>query len=243
MRIELLFVLTLLPWSTAIAENLSVEVANAVHDILRNQRTLDRKIGEIGTLRRNERLLQDDAMDWRDATKISAGSKTPKQPHSQGECLDLSKVKTGDRGLADYWSLKVVGVVNGTVSVLSLGGTPYILDDYPTKNLVTGQSVRLVGELVVLEPQRVDAIQLTVLHLISEEDRKKWAAEERESQFRIWTANSGGHTIEARLETFKDGLVWLEKRDGSIVKLKSDVLCKPDQEHYRQELRDRKKKD
>lgn len=71
---------------------------------------------------------------------------------------------------------------------------------------------------------------------IPEEPVDPVAAEDpaEQAKWRTWTTADRQHTIEAKFIKFSNGQVTLEKKDGSTVDVKLDILCSEDQDFIKQ---------
>jgi hypothetical protein len=68
-------------------------------------------------------------------------------------------------------------------------------------------------------------------------DRQRQEAEkarlkaEEDAKFRIWTASNGTKSPEARIVSYANGIITIEKRDGKKAKVPLDKLSEPDKEY------------
>jgi hypothetical protein len=67
----------------------------------------------------------------------------------------------------------------------------------------------------------------------AQEDARK-AAELDAAKWRTWRTADGKHKVEAKFVKFVAGTLTLEKKDGTTVDVKMDILCPEDQEFVRQ---------
>ena len=51
---------------------------------------------------------------------------------------------------------------------------------------------------------------------------------DEENAWRTWKSANGSYTVEAKLVSRVAGAVYLEKRDGTVVKVTTDKLCEDD---------------
>ena len=190
--------------------------------------------------------------DWRDSKKLTLLDEIPESSHGQSECLSPSDLKDGSVGYLDYWHTEVIQVLGQTDVLLMVANNrnpPVLLKDYPTKGLVDGEKVRLLG-LVQVDGTKsyttVDGGQKTVrvVCLVSREQLLKMQAEAEAALFRTWTDTSGTHEIIAKFLDFRNGKVRLERKDDhKQIEIANSRLSKEDQRWVRNELKSRKEKE
>ena len=192
---------------------------------------------------------------WRDSKKLSVSDEIPKTPRGQGECLSPNGLKEGDTGYLEYWQYEVTQVIGPTDLLISMSNpdVPSLwLSEYPTKDLVDADKVRVVGLIeakgtkeftTVLGAKRtVRVIRLLTPKQIEEIEASKKRAEE-EKLFRMWASADSNFTVDAKFVAFKDGRVHLEKRDGTVIEVPPFRLSREDQEYYRDLLKKNSKDD
>lgn len=202
---------------------------------------------------RNQLAEADEA--WRNSTKLSNLAVMPKKPRGQLECISVDELRADSVGYLEYWQFEVLQVVGPNDVLLTMRNTnpPLVwLSGHPTKDLVDGDNVRLVGPIEVDGTKKYTTVAgasktVRVIRLISAE---KIAEVEKEKTrladdklFRTWTSTNGEFTIEAKFLDFRGGKLHLEKRDGKTIEVSPQQISKDDRDHYRDLLKNRRQEE
>ena len=193
--------------------------------------------------------------NFRDATKIKLPeTEVPESPHDVSACLPAKRLEDQSMGYLDWWPLTVLWIAGPRDALLQFkADAPDIwLTDYPTKGLVDGQEVRLIGH-VVIDGTRVyvanggrritvRAVRLATLmeveehHETTQADSKKSREASKRPQYRTWTDKNGKYSVAAAFVGFKNGKVRLKRGEKSI-DVPMSKLSKADQEWVQNKVR------
>ena len=214
-------------------------------------------------LEEHRRRAADAAEDWRTSKKLTLMNKIPESPRGQGECLSPSDLQDDSFGYLEYWYTEVAQVIGASDVLLIVGNPrnpPIWLEGCSTKGLADGDKVRLVGLVHVKGTKSYTTVAgaqktVRVVRLVTADDVHRLEAEAEDERlaaeaaakaasFRTWTDATGDHRIVARFLDFKNGHVFLERKDDQkTIEVPSSRLSKEDQEWVRDELRTRKETD
>ena len=195
---------------------------------------------------------------WESAIKLTLGQPTDNLPLPQRpDDLDLRNVRQGDSGRLSSWSMRVVSVIDvSTLLVaceeLDIG---FWVEGLPTKDLATNDKIRVIdyveadgtndynttnGQKTVRR-LRVLPFAETQARLIVDgkkaEERTaelaKLAAEKeasKERDYRNWTAEKGGKTVNGKFVRYSYPNLQIEMRDGKKVSVRLALLIESDVE-------------
>lgn len=193
---------------------------------------------------------------WRSSVKLTVQGIVPEAPRGESECLEVSKLADDSVCYLERWQFEVLQVIGPEDVVLTLGNpnVPNIwLAGHSTEDLVDGANVRLLG-LVEVDGTKTHTTPtkgsktIRVVRLVSKEKlaemeakaaageaeaerkRKEAEAAKEAKSWRTWTTADGKFTVEAKLVSIGFGKARLEKRDGTTVDVKPDVLSPEDQD-------------
>jgi hypothetical protein len=155
--------------------------------------------------------------------------------------MDPDTMTTGNRGLLTYWAYRVSSIVDENNCILTLGNNSTIwLEAYPTADLVTDQSVRLIGPVEVTGTKEYQTVLgasrkvRSVRFLRPEEVPPDLfaAAPTSEPEFTVFHSTAGT-TVEAKFIKYVAGLVHIETKDGRVLQLKLNVFIDDDADRIR----------
>ena len=219
-------------------------LAVLVADVCQAQRLLTR-----GSSERSQSAIDSEA-HWHFAKKLSTGlvPMGMKQPTSPG--MDPDNMEEGHVGKLDFWSFKVLDVIDDKNVLLSLGSSRIVwLKDFPTKGLVDEQSVRLIGDMECTGTKSYGTAiggsrTVKVVRFISAEELAKADAEEaarnaererrdEEASYVTWHSKAGT-TIVAKFVSWSLGKVELLTKDGRKLTVPVSSFTDEDAEKLRQ---------
>jgi len=194
--------------------------------------------------------------EWGKSKKLSLYDKDRPEPRPQRDCLSPRELDDNSIGYLDYWESKVLQIVSPTDSLLMLGNLsnpPVMLTEYPTKGLVDGDKVRIVGliEVTGTKPYSTGSqTTLRTIRLVTNERKAELVAHSaakkkaedvaaEAARIRIWTDDTGSHKFEGTFLTFKNNKARLERKDGKIIEVPMSRLSKKDQQWIRDDLREK----
>jgi len=204
-------------------------------------------------IRHKQRQLEQ-AAAWRDSKKLTLLDRIPDSPHSQTECLSPSKLSDGSVGYLEYWQTEVVQIFGPTDTLLMIGNSQLpslLLKAYPTKDLVDGDEVRLVGLVKIVGTESYTSVEgakktVRIVRLLSKEEVLKMEQDAKAAAdvalFRTWTNSAEKHQVEAKFDGVKKGIVYLQRKDnGKTLELSLTQISKEDRKWIREELKNRRK--
>lgn len=101
----------------------------------------------IAEIQNRQRMNQ---LQWESAKKIAFVEEIPASPRPSNKCMAPESLRESTIGYLDYYQFKVLQVQGDNDMLLSLGSDVILwLEKYPTKDLVDGAQVRLVGPVEV----------------------------------------------------------------------------------------------
>lgn len=173
--------------------------------------------------------------------------------------LDLDNLTEGKVGKMDYWDFKVLSVVDSQNTLLQLGtNRTFWLEQFPSKDLVDGQSVRLIGPVQVMGTRDYTSAigasrTVRVLRFVPKEkieQAEKEAAErelaaekaKEDALYRTWHSKAGTKVV-AQFIAWRAGNVELLTKDGRKLYVDIDAFTKADADALRElnrELRAKK---
>ncbi|QDS96811.1 SHD1 domain-containing protein [Adhaeretor mobilis] len=191
--------------------------------------------------------------NWEQSKKLSLTKIIPKSPRKYDDCLSIRELKERSLGYLECWHLEVTQVLSETellISPIKGDAQSLWLKDYPTKGIVDGDKIRLIGLARVEGTESYESVTgsnvtVRVVKLLSEKEALKFEMEAKAATeaalFRTWTSKTGKTKLEAKFIDFEKGYVSLElKKDKKLVKVRSTKLSKEDVKWIREELKKRK---
>jgi hypothetical protein len=192
---------------------------------------------------RKAELLYDNQsiVAWKTAKKLSLhDSLLTTRYRKATECMDWEKLQDGQHGYLGHLICTVVQVAGPKDALLRFGyphrSKQIWLTGYPTKELVDGEQVFLVGLVTVKGTKTYESalsgsgVTVQLIAFASEEIVKKAEAievaknkaiadEKEEAKYRTWTSKSGKHSVIAKFDDYVSGEVFLKKRGGKRIKV------------------------
>ncbi len=169
--------------------------------------------------------------------------------------IDQFHMQVGDAGFF-VSPVKIRQVISrGTILAGHPDGDPNILHGIDTSNLTDNdvvwvrQAVAVTGtaQYTTVLGAAKTVLRVDVVPQVRDLDQcandslsekrpppKKETPQKPERSFRAWTDATGSHTVEAEFRGVVNGIVSLEKKNGTIIKLPVEKLSKEDQEWLRQ---------
>ncbi len=147
-------------------------------------------------------------------------------------CLDPSTLEQGQKGYLEYWQFHVLQVVDSKNVMIAMNNpkVPAIwIADYDTGHLVDGESVRVVGPVVVGETktfpsQRGSSATVRVVRLTD----KTTLDNVELSEIRTWKLADSSGTIDGRYIKQAKGKVTLQSNDGELHEIEMKSFTKAD---------------
>lgn len=215
-------------------------------------RALCQEVGSFAAqqaLRASERAWAEEAEAWRNGKKL-----TPLQslqvngPKPKGGDTPPNEVAEGRAADLHNWHFKVLEVVDANNCLLMLGERVYWLENFPTKGLVTDDSVFLVsmvrntGTKDYLSARGKMTVQkfafLSKAEL--EKEREAEAAEQEAKEWPEWRSTAGT-TIKAKFMGGAGG-VQLQTKEGRRLTVPLSKFVEEDREKLRELISEWKKK-
>ncbi len=184
--------------------------------------------------------------EWQQAKKLTFLKTVPSSPRAPEECLSPENLSKGLVGYMECWPTVVARVVGPTdvlLAVASQNVPPIRLTGYPTKGLIVGEMVRLVGPVEVVSAKSPTASPASktvcVVRLVRPEKFAELQLDPNTSpaQPRKWTDAAGKYSVMATYLGVEDDQVALRREpDGKTLHVPLARLCEADQKWVRDEL-------
>jgi hypothetical protein len=188
-----------------------------------------------GELAQRQLDIQD---SWNNAKKLGLSQKLVDKPRSDRECLQ-GPLRTGQKGYLETWQLavrQVIGEKDLLIGFDDFSGEPLWLTGYPSKGLVDGDTIRLIGLIEVAGTKSFETVagSKKTVRLI------RFVEPEEADPFLEWVSANGKHKVLAKFVDFTDGKVVLLTKKGKRVEVKPSDLSSVSQRAYREILKERR---
>lgn len=189
---------------------------------------------------------------WNSAKKLTkSGVSTDGLPVPREYEATIDELTKGKVYKLDYWNFKIASLVDDQNMILRCGKNHVWLEGFPTKDLLSDQSVRLIDHVLALGTKTVSSskgdLTIRVIRMLDAEEmearnsamlkeQEEKLAATKKKEMRVWTDSTGKYTFHARFLQYKARIVYLESDVGEERRVPMDKLSKDDQSWVRAKL-------